>query len=138
MTRYNGNQTVPPGIYFNLKTLNFKSMDDEGQLPGPETETWRNVPVLFMLIAAPVIGGAFALFLPLIGFVLVGALMVKWAAHVLAITLNGVGRVLRPAWQPALAFLSRGRRGAPKKETPADAEGDEWADEVREELEKDK
>lgn len=137
MTRYDGNQTVGPGIYFNAKTLHFKSMDEEGQLPGPETEVWRDVPVLFMLIAAPIIGGAFALFLPLIGFVLVGALVVKWAAHVLVITLNGIGRVLQPAWQPALAFLSRGRRGKAKKETPAEKEEEEWADEVRRELDED-
>ncbi|MDX1583854.1 MAG: hypothetical protein R3338_09670 [Thermoanaerobaculia bacterium] len=137
MTRYTGNQTVGPGIYFNARTLSFKSIDEEGRLPGPETETWRDVPVIFMLIAAPVIGGAFALFLPLIGFVLLGALMAKWAAHVLAITLNGLSRILRPAWQPALAFLSRGRRGR-KKETPTDEESEEWAEEVRKELDEDR
>lgn len=136
MTRYNGNDKVGPGIYFNFRTLSFKSIDDEGQLPGPETETWRSVPVIFMLIVAPVIGGAFALFLPLIGFVLLGALVLKWAAHVAAVMLNGITRVIRPAWQPALAFLSRGRRGKAKKET-TDDEGDEWADEVRRELKKD-
>lgn len=133
MTRYNGNDNVGPGIYFNLRTLSFKSLDGEGQLPGPESETWRSVPVIFMLIAAPVIGGAFALFLPLIGFVLIGALMLKWAAHLSAIMLNGVARVVRPAWQPALAFLSRGRRGKAKKE-PTEEQADEWADEVRREL----
>lgn len=137
MTRYNGNDQVGPGIYFNLRNLRFASLDEDGQLPGPETETWRNVPAIFMLIVAPVIGGAFALFLPLIGFVLIGALMLKWIAHVSAIMFNGIGRVIRPAWQPALAFLSRGRRGNVKKAPETDDDGDEWADEVRRELKQD-
>ncbi len=133
MTRYNGNELAGPGIYFNFRNLSFTSLDEESPLPGPETETWRNVPALFMLIVAPVIGGAFALFLPLIGFVLIGALMLKWAAHITAIILNSAGRAVRPVWQPALAFLSRGRRGQAKSEKPA-AEDSEWADEVRRQL----
>lgn len=137
MARYSGDQTVGPGIYFNLRDLRFKSIDEEGTLSGPESETWWGVPVIFMLIAAPVIGGAFALFLPLIGFVLVGALVLEWSTRAFATTLNAAGRVIRPAWQPALAFLSRGRRGGTKKEETLE-QADEWADEVRQELNKDR
>ncbi len=133
MTRYNGNDIAGPGIYFNFRHLSFASLDEESRLPGPETDTWRNVPALFMLIVAPVIGGAFALFLPLIGFVLIGALMTRWAARIAATALSSAGRAARPVWQPALAFLSRGRRGETKSEKPA-AEDSEWADEVRRQL----
>jgi hypothetical protein len=44
-------------------------------------------------------------------------------------------RVLRPAWQPALAFLGRGRAKPAPAKAAAKAD-DPWAEEVRRELEK--
>lgn len=132
--RYHGNQIVDPGIYLNLRELTFKSMDEEGRLPGGEEAVWRRVPVLVMLAAAPVISVVYFIFLPLVGFLML--------AGVVGLKLYALGKhaaaamvpMLRPAWQPARAFLSRGKPGKPRQEGEAGAKGkDEWAEEARRE-----
>jgi len=138
MKTYRGHQVAEPGIYLNLRELTFKSLDEEGRLPGTGETTWRRVPALLMLVAAPVISIAFFIFLPLIGFLML--------AGVLGVKLYELGRrllvgavpVLRPAWQPARAFLSRGKpaREEEKEEAEEKAE-DRWAEEAREEARED-
>lgn len=131
--RYHGNQVVDPGIYLNLRELSFKSMDEEGRLPGGEDAVWRRVPVLVMLIAAPVISIVYFIFLPLVGFLMlagvVGLKLYALGKH----AANAMVPVLRPAWQPARAFLSRGK---PRKEARREEKAkDEWAEGARREAE---
>jgi hypothetical protein len=133
MRRYRGNDKVGPGIYFNLREMAFRSMDEEGRLPGGEREVWRAVPALLLLLAGPVLGLAYAMFLPLIGFVMLGGVVLRWVARQLGAALEAAGRVLSPAWQPALAFLGRGRAAKKGPEAPPAAR-DEWAEAVRTEL----
>ena len=133
MTQYHGNDKVGPGIYFNLRELAFRSVEDEARLPGGPEQLWRPVPALAMLVAGPVVGLVFVMFLPLIGFLMLGGLALGWLVRQTLPAFAGFGRVLRPAWQPALAFLGRGRaRKADATTKPADP----WADDVRAELEK--
>ena len=135
MKTYRGQQLVDPGIYLNLRELAFKSLDDEARLPGIEDAVWRRVPALAMLVAAPVISIVYFIFLPLVGFLML--------AGVVGLKLFELGRrlaagalpVLRPAWQPALAFLSRGKpaREAPVEEALEAKREDRWAEEARRE-----
>lgn len=135
MTRYYGNQRVEPGIYFCPKELSFKSMDNDGRLPGgPERTYWR-VPALALLVAAPMIGLAYVIFLPLVGFVMLGAVALQKVGSLVRELGTWGATLLRPAWQPARAFLSRGK--ARKEKEKAEEHKDQWAEEVREELEKD-
>ena len=134
MTRYYGNQRVQPGIYFCPKELSFKSMDEDGRLPGSGDRYYWRVPALALLVAAPLIGLAYVIFLPLIGFMMLGAVALEkvWS---LAREVGAWGAtLLRPAWQPARAFLSRGKTKKAKRVKDTE-EKDRWADEVREELE---
>jgi hypothetical protein len=132
MRHYNGNDKVGPGIYFNLREVAFRSLDEDGRLPGSEKDVWRPVPALLLLLAGPVLGLAYAMFLPLIGFLMLGGVLFRWlGGHALA-ALAAAGRVMSPAWQPALAFLGRGR-AAEKGEKVAEEE-DLWAEEVRKDL----
>jgi hypothetical protein len=89
-----------------------------------------------LLVAAPFVGLLYVVFLPLIGFLMLGKVVAEWAAEQVADALGATVRVLRPAWQPAVAFLGRGKRKrGPEKareETP-----DAWADTVREEVTED-
>jgi len=138
MKTYRANQIVDPGIYLNLRELTFKSMDDEGRLPGAEDAVWRRVPALAMLVAAPLISIVYFIFLPLVGFLML--------AGVVGLKLFELGRrlaaggipILRPAWQPARAFLSRGKP-APETEAEETEEKpeDRWAEEARREAEAD-
>jgi hypothetical protein len=133
--RFQGNQVVEPGIYLNLRELTFKSMDEEGRLPGDEEAVWRRVPVLLMLAAAPIVSIVYFIFLPLVGFLML--------AGVVGLKLYALGRdaaaatvpVLRPAWQPAWAFLSRGKPA--KRREPEKTAKDEWAEGARREAAED-
>lgn len=131
MKIYRGTQHVEPGIYFNARRLSFKSMDDEGLLPGGENEAWRRVPALALLVVGPLMGLAYAIFLPLIGFAMVGGIVLRKAGELGVEAIRASARVLSPAWQPARAFLSR-RSRKPRKHR--DTAQDEWADEVRRQL----
>src|SRR4051794_28048845 len=84
MRHYNGNEKVGPGIYFNVEEVLFKSLDEEGRLPGDETTVWRAVPVVALLVAGPVLGLAYAMFLPFIGFAMLAAVVAGWLGKVAA------------------------------------------------------
>jgi len=70
MTTYTGRQTVNNGFYLNTKTLALTTIDQPGTLPGSELDTYRRIPMAAMLAAAPLLGLAFVIFLPLIGIVM--------------------------------------------------------------------
>lgn len=79
MTKYNGGETVKAGFYWNRGTWGVELVPAEGgTLPGGDTTTYLRVPWPLLLVIAPVMGGAFAMFLPFIGI----ALLVQfgWAA----------------------------------------------------------
>lgn len=129
MRRYKGTEKVGAGLYFNLRQLSFKSMDDEGPLPGKTGDIYRRVPTLALLVVGPLLGLVYVIFLPFIGFGMVAWLLGVKAAQVAEGAARGAVRVLRPGWEPSMAFLSRSR---PTKATRDAA--DEWIEEVEKKL----
>ena len=99
----NGGHTVQAGTYWNLTNGNRVQMEQEGVLPGSGKTRYLKAPVAMMLMAAPVIGLVFAVFLPFIG---------------IAMTLNLIGRKLIASaasaaagsvsfgWRPIEAYLA--------------------------------
>lgn len=132
MTTYTGNQDVDPGLYFNVKQFRVTSIERRGPLPGTEDDTYRRVPMLVMLAMAPLLGLAFVIFLPFIGFAMVLWLLGDKAAQLATGTATEAVRVLRPGWAPTLAFLSRSKPAEP--DMNVDHTPDAWADEVEEKL----
>lgn len=134
MTRYHGTENVRPGIYFNLRQLAFCSMEDEGTLPGTSEDVYRSVPALALLIVGPLVGLAYVIFLPLIGFVMLARIVLGKLLTLTAEAMTAAARVLEPAWQPARAFLSRGRSSKARKAKERKTRRDRWAEEVAQEL----
>jgi hypothetical protein len=135
MKHYQGNQKVEPGLYFNLRQLSFKSIEEKGPLPGAEEDVYRRVPVAALLVAGPVLGLAFVVFLPFVGFALLGWLVAGKAAAWLADAGLAFGRVIRPAWRPAAAFLSRAKHAKHAKHAkPTRRERDRWIESVKQNL----
>jgi hypothetical protein len=128
MKRYYGNEMVEPGLYFNLRQISFKTLDEEGHLPGTGSDEYHRLPVVAMLVVGPALGLAYAIFLPLIGFAMLAWVGIGKLAQVVGAA--ELARVLKPAWQPAMAFFSRGK---PAAEKPAAEDG--WAEDVKKELE---
>ena len=115
----------------NIRRFSFESLRSKGRLPDTERDQYRGVSPLTLLIAGPLLGGLYVVFLPFVGIAMstwfAGAKAVQLMAHAAAVS----GRVLRPAWRPGPAFLSRSKRsnGTAKRE-------DGWAAKVKEQLEK--
>ena len=99
----NGGHTVQAGTYWNLSNGSRVQMEQEGVLPGSGTTRYIKAPVAVMLMAAPVIGLVFAVFLPFIGIVmtlnLVGKKLIESAASV------ATGSVSF-GWRPIEAYLA--------------------------------
>jgi len=133
MRTYTGSQIVEPGLYLNVRQFSVKSIDSRGPLPGTEDVTYRRVPMLAMLAIAPLLGLAFVIFLPLIGFGMVAWLLGDKAAQLATRAVTEARRVVRPGWAPSLAFLSRSKP-AKKPDTSADNTPDAWTEEVEKKL----
>ncbi len=132
MVRLHGGNAAKAGVYFNRRQLAFASLPDNGVLPGTAADEYREIPAIAMLALGPMLGLAYAIFLPFIGLAMaVGTLMQKLAQPTLA-ALEAAARGLRPAWHPAMSFLSRARRARTGSE-PA-VHRDAWLEEVKAEL----
>ncbi len=130
MKHYKGTEKVAPGLYFNLRQLSFKSIDDEGPLPGRTEDIYRRVPTLALLVVGPLLGFVYVIFLPFIGFAMVAWLLGVKSSQVAAGAARAAVRVLRPGWEPSMAFLSR---STPTKAAPRGA-ADEWVEKVEKKL----
>ena len=129
MRHYKGTEKVEPGLYFNLRQLSFKSIEDEGPLPGKREDIYRRVPMLALLVVGPFLGLTYVVFLPFIGFAMVAWLLAVKATHLAAGVASGAIRALRPGWEPSMAFLHRTK---PAKTTREGA--DKWAEDVEKKL----
>ncbi|MCU0256827.1 MAG: hypothetical protein MUF60_08775 [Vicinamibacterales bacterium] len=83
MTRYNGTQQAKAGFYFNMDTWHVQTLSGEGGvLEGTSDTRYLRLPLPVLLVVAPLMGAAFAMFLPFIGIALVLDFVAKkvWAA----------------------------------------------------------
>jgi len=117
---------VKGGFYFNRDKLDLIAVSGkEGLLPGADGQRYLRVPVLAVLLLAPVLGGLFVMFMPFIGFALVfqhlGRLMLSGARR----AGRGFLFVVTPTWRPGEAYFA-GKEGEKKdvKESAA-AKSDE-------------
>ncbi len=127
MKHYRAHETVDEGFYWNPRRLAFKSLEERGRLPGETDDTYVRIPALAVLPMGLVVSLAYVIFLPLIGFLMLGRIVVEKLYRLAADGARSAGRVLQPAWLPARAYLSHGRKG-PERDRDA------WAEEVAEDL----
>ena len=137
MKRYAAQQTVDEGIYFNVRKLAFRSIEERGRLPGDDGESYVRLPALVALFVGLLVSLAYVIFLPVIGFVMLGSLLVEKLFGLFRRAAGSAERSMQPAWLPARAYLSRGRSRRQGEGPEAEETKDEWADEVAEELDKD-
>lgn len=108
-----GGHTVQAGTYWNLANGSRVQMAQEGVLPGDGNTRYLKAPVVVMLMAAPLLGLVFAMFLPFIGIAmtlnLAGKKLVQGVASAAAGSMSF-------GWRPIEAYLA-GRRN--KKEVRA-------------------
>jgi hypothetical protein len=84
MATFTGNSSVNGGYYLSTKTFAIEVIgNDGGTLPGPSDVKYIAVPFPLLFAVVPVIGLAFLMFLPAIGFALFGkAIVLRLTGHV--------------------------------------------------------
>ena len=102
-----GGHTVKAGTYWNLANGSRVQMEQEGVLPGSGTTRYIKAPVAVMLMAAPVIGLIFAVFLPFIGIAMTLSLIGKKLANMTADATSGS---MSFGWRPIEAYLAGKKR----------------------------
>lgn len=133
MKRHYAGETVPAGLYLNLREMAFTSMDEAGRLPGEKAEVYRKVPTLALLIVGPVLGAAYVMFLPVIGFAMLAWVGGRKGLEVGGDAARAAVRVLEPTWEPTMAFFGRRKRATTKPATK-----DAWAEETKRTLDEKK
>jgi hypothetical protein len=103
--------TVKGGFYFNRDKLDLVAVSGkQGTLPGSEGHRFIRIPALAMLLLAPLLGGLFVVFMPLIGFVLVFQHLGRLSLSAARRGGRGVLSVVTPTWRPGEAYFA-GKEG---------------------------
>jgi len=98
-----GGHTVKAGTYWNLANGSRVQMEQEGALPGSGQTRYIKAHVAVMLMAAPVIGLVFAVFLPFIGIAMTISLVGKKLAEGVVSAAAGS---MSFGWRPIEAYLA--------------------------------
>ena len=116
MTTYRGNQKVKSGYYFSTSTLGVEVIsEDGGTPPGGPSAKYHSVPFPALFVIAPVVGLAFLIFLPLIGFVLLAVALGKRVTGHVSREAGALAATVAPPHATGAAYLG-GREGEEKNE----------------------
>ncbi|HEY7725895.1 MAG TPA: hypothetical protein VH880_11210 [Anaeromyxobacteraceae bacterium] len=139
MTRIEAGTAAKAGYYLNTRTWQVHPVAKDGErLPGEPGEKWMKVPVLAALALAPVLGLAFLVFLPFIGFYLTGEAALRPVLRAFRREAGELAATMAPGWQPGEAHLTgRHEESAPAaaKGPPPEAPGKEPLEELAKEIE---
>lgn len=118
MARFVGGHEVESGYYVNVKSLAVVALPAAGRLPGGEADRFTQVPWPVLLVAAPVVGGLFALAYPVVGASVMAYGLVRRALTAAGAGAAGVAESLAPAPLPGEAHLTGkpGEAAAPRDE----------------------
>ncbi len=108
-----GGRKVRKGSYWNVEDGERVVMESPGILPGDSSTEYLRFHPIFMIVVGPVLGLAYAIFLPLIGILMV--LGVAGEA-VFGAAYRGMREIAGFGWRPSEAYLA-GKK-APKSAKP--------------------
>jgi hypothetical protein len=124
MTKRIGGTAAKNGFYWNLGKWEMTLVPKQGgMLPGDASDKYLKVPVVALLVMAPLMGAAYAMFLPFIGFAMLFTFLGKKALAMGRSEAVGVAATMTSNWRPGEAYLAGGQ-----KKRPADAENGDVID----------
>jgi hypothetical protein len=117
-TTYRGNEKVKGGYYLSTSSFAVEVIGEQGgTLPGPATRKYLAVPFPLLFAVVPVVGLGFLIFLPAIGFALIGqAIFYKLTGHV-AEGASALAATVVPDHATGAAYLAGQKEG----DKPAEA-----------------
>jgi hypothetical protein len=112
MATRRGGTEVRGGFYWRPAEWQIVALPgDQGVLPGTAREVFHRIPTVAMLLLAPIMGGLFVMFLPLIGFAMVLQFAARTTGAAARNAALALGATLAPSWRPGEAYLT-GKGGA--------------------------
>lgn len=111
---YKGGHKTGKGTYWNVMNGRRVEIEQEGILPGDEKAIYIKAPVVVMLMAAPVLGLLFAVFLPFIGIAMTLSLAAK---KLVGSAAGATAKSFSFGWRPVEAYLAGKKRKKAAKET---------------------
>ena len=91
MKKHHGGTEVKAGFYWSLGKWSIVPVTArERTLPGGPEHGYPKVPAALLLLLAPMMGGAYVIFLPFIGFAMVIACGARKGLHVLERTMTAL------------------------------------------------
>ena len=134
MARKSGGMKVKPGYYWRAAEWEIVTISgrDGGVLPGGADEVFYGIPVLAMLMLAPIMGALFVVFLPFIGFAILAQYAGQAAVRSFKRQALHAGATLSPAWRPGEAYLAgkHEEKGEAKAEPKLEAKLDALEQEI--------
>lgn len=100
---YKGGEKVTQGTYWDIRTGTRIDAAQDSVLPGTGDKNYIKASVTVMLLAAPVIGLLFAVFLPFIGIAMAIGLSVR---RILGGAVDVAAKSVPFGWKPIEAYLS--------------------------------
>ncbi len=98
-----GGDRVSGGVYWSRKNKEFISVPSEGgRLGGCESDIYVKTPIWMVLLAGPLMGIAFAFFLPLSGLLVLVPIL---ASKLRGAAAPGVAGIAASQLQPGLSYL---------------------------------
>ena len=117
MLKHNGGERVGKGTYWNLGNGERVDIQEEGILPGNEKKTYYRMPAAAIIVAAPVLGLMYAMFLPFIGIAMAVKLVGQKIGGGVMETVQGSASF---GWRPSESYLSGRKRKGKKDEASKD------------------
>jgi hypothetical protein len=110
MTKLRGGTQVRKGYYFEMRRWAFCAVPRDGEpLPGTSDAVYFRAPLPLVFAIAPLMGAAFLVFLPFIGFYVVAHAALRPVARLFGRSAAEMAATVRPGWRPGEAHLT-GRR----------------------------
>ncbi len=106
-----GGETVGKGTYWNFSTGERVNIEESGVLPGDASQAYYKFRPVAILLAGPILGLAYAVFLPFIGIAMFVTVLSR---KVFGGALHTAQKGASFSWKPSEAYLA-GKRGRAKK-----------------------
>lgn len=125
MFRYEGGEQVKAGFYLNTERWQVSVLSGQGgRLEGDRAVGYLRVPAVALLVLIPLLGAAFAMFLPFIGIALVLQYVSTAVVNAGREAFRWLAAAVVPAWRPGEAHFT----GSPESEKKPRGEADETAE----------
>jgi hypothetical protein len=132
MATYTGSSNVRGGYYLSTRTWTVEVVGNEGgTLPGPATTRYLSVPFPLLFLVVPIIGLAFLVFLPFIGFALLANAIVRRVTGHVAVEATRLAATVAPDAATGAAYLA-GEKGEEKPAEKVTKELEELEKEIEE------